>query len=162
MKLCRGCGKTLDESCFTKCSRAPDGLDWRCRDCKQEQVQRYTHSKKGKATRKRYYEKHKGEHSGRRRELRKQYAEAHPQEIRARWLLGNAIRRGYIDRPGPGRNWQNQWEFHHPDHKRPYYGAWIAPPEHRLIDLGQRECPECTDYTEQVRARVLADWGLNG
>ncbi len=161
MKLCRGCHRVLDESEFTVNRRAPDGLDWRCRLCKREQALRYLQSERGQQTRQAYYDKHKSDGLERRRERRKEYAEANQEEVRCRWLLGNAIRRGYIQRPNGGRNWRNNWEFHHPDHSRPYFGVWVSPSEHRLIDMGKAPCPPCADYTAQVRERVLADWGLS-
>jgi len=160
MKLCRGCGRTLDESEFTKNKRSPDGLDWRCRNCKREHSRKYIYSEKGIETRQKYYEQHKSDHMEYKKTKRNIYAEQNPEKVRARWLLGNAVRKGYIPKPENSRTWHNHWEFHHPDHSRPFYGVWLTPSEHRLMELGQIPCPECVDYTEIVRQRVLADWGL--
>lgn len=160
MKFCRGCQRSLPESDFSRNNRSSDALDWRCRRCKAQQQQQYIHSDKGRITRQAYYAANKGSHTDRKRQRRKQYSEENPEKVRARWLLGNAVRRGYIDKPTNDRHWYNNWEFHHPDHSKPYYGVWVSPSDNRLIDLGKKLCPPCTDYTERVREKLLSDWGL--
>jgi hypothetical protein len=94
------------------------------------------------------------------RNARRKYVEKHPEKVACRWLLGNAIRKGHIARPSEERTWHNKWEFHHPDHSRPFYGSWVTIREHRLIDLGRVPAPQPTDYTNKVIECVMEEWGL--
>jgi hypothetical protein len=160
MKLCRTCGRTLPLSEFHKNSRSPDGLNWKCRGCAREEAQRYIHSEKGIANRKAYREAHRVEHREYKKKKRAEYAIANPQEFRARWLVGNAVRHGFIPRPEADRNWHNRWQFHHPDYKRPYYGVWVTIPDHALIHRGKKECPPCKDWVSEVRNGVMREWDL--
>lgn len=160
MKLCRTCSRQLPETEFTKNKRSPDGLEWKCRECKRVEIRRYLQSERGKQARRKYYEAHKSDHMEYKRKRSAEYKIVNPEKVRARWLLGNAVRHGFIPRPEASRNWQNNWEFHHPDHKRPYYGVWVTPPDHRLIDLGKKECPPCKDWISEVRNGVMREWKL--
>lgn len=160
VKLCKGCGIYKPTEFFGKNSRSKDGLDWRCKKCKAETARAYIHSEKGERARRAYYENHKSDHMEYKKEKRKIYAEQNPEKVRCRLLLGNAIRKGYIPKPENSRHWYNHWEFHHPDHNRPYYGVWLSPGKHRLVDMGKEECPPCADYTDTVMQYVLRDWGL--
>jgi hypothetical protein len=159
-KYCNGCKQWKPKMYFPRNKRSKDGFDWRCKDCKREQARKYIRSERGRETRRRYYQLHKPEYTESKRQKRAEYAAENPEKMRARHLVGNAVRRGYIDKPENDRNWHNRWEFHHPDHTRPYYGVWVSPSEHRLIENGEMECPPCTDYTEQVYRRLMEDWGL--
>jgi hypothetical protein len=122
---------------------------------------KYVRSDKGQETRRRYYEKTKQKDHERKRARRAIYAQEHPDKVRARSLFGKAIKHGFIKRPDDKPNWHNRWEFHHPDHTRPYYGVWVNPSEHRRIDAGQVECPRCHDYTQDVLRLLLDEWGLS-
>jgi hypothetical protein len=122
----------------------------------------YHRSEKGRAKRREYYERTKD----RQRELKKAHRhmrkKADPAKVRARQLVGNAVRAGYLPRPDAiDRNWRNRWEFHHPDYTRPYCGVWLTFQDHRAMECGERECPPCTDWTETVAAAVRRDWGLS-
>lgn len=122
----------------------------------------YHLTQKGRATRRAWYEKNKKRHMDRKLAVRREYARKNPLAVHARYLLGQAVKMGYIPRP-PGertRTWGNRWEFHHPDHSRPYFGCWLKAPEHRLVHLGKMPCPECTDYEGSVKYQVLRSWGL--
>lgn len=163
MKLCRGCERILDESAFTRNSRAADGLEWRCRDCKRDEARRYYLSDKGRQKKRAWAESHKDEMNARRTRQRherfgKRYGD-NPVKVRARILIGKAVRRKYMVAPN-GNHWWDRWEFHHPDHTRPYYGVWILKQDHDLIEHGLKECPPCADYTEDVKRKLLGDWGL--
>jgi hypothetical protein len=160
MKLCRGCDRDLPESEFTKNSRAKDGLSWRCRECASKQSLKYVKSDKGKAARRQYYEKTKHKAADRKRERRHAYAKDNPEKVRARSLFGKAVRHGFISRPDTEPDWYNRWEFHHPDHSRPFFGTWVNPSEHRQIDAGSAPCPDCTDYSPDVLNGVLIEWGF--
>jgi hypothetical protein len=119
----------------------------------------YHLTEKGKATRRAYYEKTKHKHFEQKRIKRKIYANNHPEKVRCRHLLGNAVRRGYIPKPEQDE-WSNTMDFHHPDHSRPYYGVWLTRSEHRLVDLGKTPCPPCSDYTDAVVEGLSKDWGI--
>lgn len=160
LKYCRGCGKNQPIYQFTKNKRSPDGRDWRCKSCKAGLLKKYIHSDKGKETRRRYYERTKTRWMELKREKRTIYAKDNPEKVRARQLIGNAVRRGYIPKPEDSRDWYNRWEFHHPDYSRPYYGVWLLTPDHRNVEYGNMECPACTDYSDVVRKNLLKDWGL--
>lgn len=99
-------------------------------------------------------------HLAYKREARRKYAAKFPEKVKARILLGEAVRMGFIRRPGESRNWHNKFEFHHPDHSRPYYGVWLTPKDHRLVDLGRKDCPPCVDYADYVKSMLLKKWGL--
>jgi hypothetical protein len=160
MKFCRGCNQSLDESFFTKCSRAPDRLDWRCRQCKQRHTEKYLDTEKARATRRAWAQKNRAKVSERKRERRAEYAAQNPERVRAQQLVGNAVRRGFMPKPEEKPDWWNRWEFHHPDTSRPYYGVWLNPSDHRLVENGKKSCPPCTDHTEDVRRCLLTAWGL--
>lgn len=160
MKLCRTCSRQLPETEFTKNSRSPDGLEWKCRGCKRIEIQKYINSEKGMATRKAYRDAHKNDHKEYKRKKRAEYALAHPERVRARWLVGNAVRHGFIPRPEASRTWKNRWEFHHPDFKRPYYGVWLSIRDHKLLHRGKLQCPTCKDWTGEVRSGIMREWGL--
>jgi hypothetical protein len=159
-KRCTGCERVLFKLNFTKNKKSPDGLEWNCKSCKAKQIAIYTNSEKGKAKRREYYEQTKQRWFDLKREKRATKAEENPIKSRARQLIGNAVRRGYIPKPEFGEDWYNRWEFHHPDHSRPYYGVWLRTPDHRNVELGNMECPLCTDYSEIVMKNLLEDWGL--
>jgi hypothetical protein len=129
--------------------------------CQREKVP-YHLTERGRATRRAYALRHREKENADRRRKRTEYANRNPQKVRARWLVGNAVRKGYLTPPETDRNWHNRWEFHHPDHSRPFYGVWLSPSEHRLVDMGHIPCPLCVDYTEHVRQCVLLEWGLLG
>lgn len=122
----------------------------------------YHLSDKGRAKRREYYEKTKGKHMERKRAARERHAIENPEEVRARHLLGQAVRMGFIPKPPNEvtRTWNNRWEFHHPDHSRPYFGCWVRPSDHRMIDKGKMPCPPCTDWTDAVVSGVAKSWGL--
>jgi hypothetical protein len=72
-----------------------------------------------------------------------------------------AVKRGFIPRPGPVKNWGQTWEFHHPDYTRPYYGCFIKQSEHRAMESGKIPFPEMVDYTEDVLTGALVSWGFS-
>lgn len=160
-KRCTGCDRLLFKQNFTKNKKAADGLEWRCKSCKSKGSSKYINSEKGRVTRFKYYEKTKSRWFERKREKRAVYAEENPEKIKVRQLIGNAVRRGYIPKPDNTRNWHNRWEFHHPDYTRPYYGVWLTTSDHRNVENGNMECPECTDYSEIVKKNLLKDWGFD-
>jgi hypothetical protein len=135
-------------------------LDAEVAERKRTQRQAYIHSEQGKAIRRAYAERTRERWAARKRERRAKYAEANPQKVRARLLIGNAVRRGYMEAPSDERNWHNQWEFHHPDHARPYYGVWMRMNYYKAMHRGALECPPCIDYTSRVWARLHDEWGL--
>jgi hypothetical protein len=159
-KRCTGCERVLFINSFTKNRKSPDGFEWRCKDCKSKESSKYINSDKGRASRRSYYEKTKSRWFDLKREKRAAYAEENPEKIRARQLIANSVRRGYIPKPEQGENWFNRWEFHHPDHSRPYFGVWLRTPDHRNVELGNMECPPCTDYSEIIMKNLLEDWGF--
>ena len=159
-KQCTKCKRVLPLTEFGKNKKSRDGLQWNCRKCISEQAKKYIHSPKGKETKRRYFEKTKDRWREWKKDQRRKHAEKYPEKIRARHLIGNAVRRGYIPKPEESEDWYNRWEFHHPDYSRPYYGVWLRIPDHRKVDLGIMPCPPCTDYTEIVKAKLLVDWGL--
>lgn len=120
----------------------------------------YHKTKRGREKMRIYRELHKSNHKEYKRRKRAEYALANPEKVRARRLLGNAIQKGFIPRPEANRTWHNHWEFHHPDHSRPYYGVWVTPSDHRLIDLGKKDCPSCKDWVSEVRNGVMKEWDL--
>lgn len=160
-KRCNGCQRLLFTANFTKNKRSPDGLEWHCKECKAKDASKYIKSEKGKEKRRDYYEKTKERWFDLKREKRASYAKDNPEKIRARQLIGNAVRRGYIPKPEESRDWYNRWEFHHPDYNRPYYGVWLTTSDHRNVEYGNMECPPCTDCSEIVKKNLLTDWGLN-
>jgi hypothetical protein len=159
-KWCGGCEQSLPVSDFGKNRRAPDGLNWRCLQCARAQSRRYIHSDRGQQTRRIYADRTRQVQAAAKRRRRAAYAVRNPEKVKARELAGNAVRRGYMSPPKPDRNWHNQWEFHHPDHSRPYYGVWVTTMDHSAIERGIMECPPCVDYSAHVRQRLLEDWGL--
>jgi len=99
-------------------------------------------------------------HLAYKREARRRYAAKYPEKVKCRWHLGEAVRHGFIKAPEQSRNWHNKFDFHHPDHSRPYYGVWLNKKDHWRVELGRLACPECVDYTDYVRMMVLKKWGL--
>ena len=140
-KRCSRCGLTKAASEFGYDARAKTRLKAQCRECQNE----YNKTAPSRANRRAY---------------RAQYAKDHPKRVRARLLLGKAVKHGYIPKPSTERAWYNNWEFHHPDYARPYYGVWVTRPDHRRIDDGRAECPPCTDWEPVVRRALLDDWDL--
>jgi hypothetical protein len=124
---------------------------------------RYFQSEKGKATKRRWAEDHKDEvRAHRRRQLATGAYAVDPEHQRARMLIRNAVRRGLIAKPeGTKSNpWFQRWEFHHPDHTRPYYGVWLLNSDHKKVEKGLMECPPCTDYSDAIRTAILREWDL--
>lgn len=99
-------------------------------------------------------------HLAYKREARKRYAAKYPEKVRARLLVGDAIRMGFIKPLEESRNWHNHFEFHHPDHSRPYYGVWLSRKDHTAVERGRKECPPCVDYSDYVKLALLKKWGL--
>lgn len=99
-------------------------------------------------------------HLAYKREARKRYAVKYPEKVRARLLIGDAIRQGFIDPPENSKNWHNKWDFHHPDHSMPYLGVWLSRKDHRLVEHKKIMCPPVTDYKDQIKKRLLEKWGM--
>jgi hypothetical protein len=158
-KTCTKCGEILPSTDFTRNSRAPDGLEWNCKACLLEQRRKYYLSDVGRERKRAWHDANRDKMNERRRALRELRFGSDPQKIRARGLVGNAVRRGYMSPPNK-HHWKNRWEFHHVDYSRPYYGVWVRKSDHDAIDHGFKPCPQCNDYSEQVRLAVLKDWGL--
>lgn len=140
-KRCSRCGLTKAASQFGYDARANTKLKAQCRVCQNQ----YNKSESALASKRAY---------------RARYAKDHPEKVRARLLVGKAVKRGYIPRPSTDRAWYNNWEFHHPDYARPYYGVWVTRPHHRLIDDGRIKSPRCTDWEPIVIKGLVRDWGL--
>lgn len=159
-KFCNGCNRDLPIDAFPKHKNGKDGLYSRCMECKRKTTREYMRKPEAIAKKKERYEATKTNHFEVKRKRAKLYRESNPEKTRARNLIGNAVRKGWITRPEESRNWHNRWEFHHPDYSRPYYGVWLRTPEHRLVDLGEMECPECYDYSGLVYEGVKKEWNL--
>lgn len=138
------------------------GLDYACRECKREMAQHYNQSESGKAARSAYLRRAGyGATAARKREQREEMRKALGMRIKARHLVGKAVKSGYMPKPEPTEDWWNRWEFHHPDHSRPYYGAWVKQSDHAKIERGELPAPEYVDYSEIVRQTLLSRWGFN-
>jgi len=142
-KVCSKCVRIKPIFEFGPDKRAKDNHKSQCRKCQDE----YS---KTIAVRQR------------KREYQKRYAPKNKQAVRARMLFGKAIQHGYIKKPKyiSGRNWHNNWEFHHPNYNMPYLGYWLPAPIHRQVHLGKRNPPKkyYKNYTIKVRRAVLKQW----
>lgn len=119
----------------------------------------YHRTERGKAKMKAYREAHRKEHVAYKKKQRTDWTKKYPEKVRARLLVGDAVRYKLMEKPEEGE-WRNRWEFHHPDHLRPYYGVWLRRRDHSKVEAGKSPCPPCTDYTDIVRNGVLKKWGL--
>lgn len=159
-KMCTGCNKSLSIAEFNRNKRSPDGLDWKCKTCQKIWSKKWCDSERGRLYRAQYrkgeYEHHKEYKKAHRRKM----ALKHPQKVRARWLIGNAVRHKFIAPPISNRNWHNKYEFHHPDHSRPYYGCWVLHKDHVAIEKGLLACPPCIDYVDIIRDGLAREWNL--
>lgn len=159
-KKCSKCKIVKNISEFSKASKSKDGYNWECRECKSKRSRASEQTPEAKEKRKiylkEYYKTHKKAIWNRNQEYKKRY----PDKIMARQLLGQAVRLGYIKPPIPDKRWWDKLEFHHPDHTRPYFGCWVTPSDHRKIDRGSLECPECVDYIPEFIKNFKQKWQL--
>ena len=126
-----------------------------------EKMQWYK-SPKGKAYARKYRRVNKVRHAELKRLARQRQAERYPEKIKARNLVGNAVRMGFMKPPEESRNWHNKWQFHHPDYTRPYFGVWLTIKDHSAVHHGKMECPKPTDYTGEVIVRMFVKFGITG
>lgn len=115
---------------------------------------------KGKEYTRKYRKINASKHAEYKRKEREKYAKQYPDKIKCRELLGLAVRHGLIKQPEEARNWHNHYDFHHPDHSRPYYGVWVTRKDHSAIERGTLACPPCVDYSDYVKDVVLKKWGF--
>jgi hypothetical protein len=137
-KCCNKCERVLPVSSFTKASAAKDGLSWDCKDCQHERSKKYRESEHGKKTKRLYEETHREETNKRVKEKNRERLGDNPNRMRCRHLLGQAVKKNYIPRPGKERMWGRVWEFHHPDYSRPYYGCWVKISEHSRLGTNSK------------------------
>ncbi len=160
MKKCNLCHEILPKDNFTKASKSADGLNWRCKKCTRLINQEYINSEQGRKARQKWYMENKTRIVEINKQRRREYVLKYPHRVKARHLIGQAVRRGLAPAPSKDKYWYNRWEFHHPDYMRPYFGCWMLIKDHRKIDRGLLECPPCIDYEPQIRENLLKEWHL--
>lgn len=159
-KACTGCKRTLAISEFNKNKRSLDGLDWKCRSCQRVWSIKWVNSEKGRLYRSAYRRENSQKHKKYKRDHRFKMALKYPEKMKARLLIGNAVRYKFIKPPIASKNWYSKYEFHHPDYSRPYYGCWLLHKDHVVVEKGKMECPPCIDYSEIVKTGILKKWGF--
>lgn len=141
MRTCSKCEEAKPEPEFYK--RTHGGLNRRCRSCIHEYNRSYIKNNKGKvnayakvyrkenpgihaAYNKRYAQTEKGKVS--RSKAVQTYNKKNPDKERARWSVGNAIRRGKLEAPNLCEKCKRgkKLDAHHDDYSKPLTVRWLC------------------------------------
>jgi len=107
-KHCYSCGETKSKDCFAIASYSADGLRSVCKTCDVEKATNYRKTEKGREYVKRKSKLYHGN-------------EKNKKKIKAKQLIGSAVRRGDIIRPDNCSECDSsvRVEFHHDDYDKP-------------------------------------------
>jgi len=158
-KTCTLCNEEKPPSHFNRSKHGKDGLASRCRACTSKLQIQYRSSPAYIALKK--ARESTEEHKARQREHSRKAREKYPEKVRARMLLGWAVRLGYIEHPPERKWWYHEYQFHHVDYSRPYYGCWVTKSQHNDIEHRGVTPPPPTDYGPSVAAAMMKRLGLS-
>lgn len=113
-KYCKGCGYDLPRAMFARQTAAPDGLQYKCRDCKAEL---------DKDWRARNPERCAERHS-------RYEALRNPQKKKAKDLARNAVRSGKITKLPCCVCGSDKSQAHHEDYSKPLDVIWYCQRHH--------------------------------
>lgn len=145
MKKCSDCERILPESAFSKQAKAPDGLAYRCKECRhyeylanidrykeRDRVWRKKNAEKSREATKRY----RGRHPDRVREhakawylKNKDYYKKFPEKVKAR--KGTRKMQRPVVCSGCGR--EGFVEGHHADYGKPFEVTWLCSECHGKV-----------------------------
>jgi hypothetical protein len=138
MKVCFKCGVLKPLSEFYAHSRMADGHLNKCRDCtkkdsKDNRRANFDHYKQYKAARARTPEARRA-HRERNRLERQQ----HPEKVRARHTVYNALRAGKLAKqPCEKCGTINDVHAHHDDYSAPLDVRWLCARDHAILHAGE-------------------------
>lgn len=145
MKLCKGCGRVLDESSFAKNKNNRDGLQDKCRACFSEYNRKRYASRRGELRAKIY--DYRAANPGKVLEARLHTCKAKPTKVNARRVVEAAVMCGALKRPTACQacgcsNREHRIEAHHSDYRKPMDVIWLCTPCHRRADIQRRKQEE--------------------
>lgn len=115
-KRCCTCHELKDTSAFNKNRTTPDGLQPRCRDCRlKAYAQNPTRAREQGL---RWWHENHDQAIARHRERERWRRSPHEKE-RARWTVGNQLRRGHLKRGDCELCRKPNAEAHHEDYSKP-------------------------------------------
>ena len=159
-KRCNACGETKALTLFVKDRRLRDGHAAQCLDCRSERLRSYYASHPEKVTarhalvikwhksnpdrntaaRRRYLSNHPEQREKVRQQARR-YQATHSDEIRARGIVAQAVKRGLLVRPSScslcGTD-QRVIQGHHDDYSKPLSVRWLCARCHKLHHVNLR------------------------
>lgn len=138
-KRCFKCGETKARDEFYRHPQMGDGLLGKCKDCTKKDVRLHRQDNPEKV---RAYDRQRANQPHRlaqRRALYEREWEVHPDRMRARTAVKNAVRDGRLDKKpcafcGSG----GRVEAHHHDYAKPLDVTWLCPPCHRRFHALER------------------------
>ncbi len=113
MKICSRCKVEKELSEFSKNRARRDGFQHACKECRREAEQKYQQTEAGGVAH---------------RKASRNYRLCHPEKIKTRYTINNALVAGKLTRPSPceGCLKKRFAQAHHEDYSKPFEIDWLC------------------------------------